>query len=104
MCANDLCVYAVDVYDVPAQPESSAVPDEDEPADERIAANFKREFMDAMAQRRQMRRRAAPSAAKKARPNPDEVLKGPKLGGSRNARAAMRDILLSQQQEKKKRR
>lgn len=92
----------MDVYD---QPESSsAAPlDEDAPADERIAANFRREFMEAMAQRRQMRRRAAPSA-KKNKPNPDEVLKGPKLGGSRNARAAMRNILLSQQQEARKKR
>lgn len=95
----------MDVYEVPAQLETSEEPGEDEAADERIAANFKREFMDAMAERRMQRRRAAGPASKaKARPNPDEVLRGPKLGGSRNARAAMRDILLSQQQEKNKRR
>ena len=29
-----------------------------------------------------------------------EILRGPKLGGSRNARAAMRDILLQQEREK----
>lgn len=90
---------------MPAQPDASGDLGEDVAADERIAANFRREFMDAMAQRRQMRRRGASAASKaKSRPNPDEVLKGPKLGGSRNARAAMRDILLSQQQEKNKRR
>jgi hypothetical protein len=30
------------------------------------------------------------------------VLKGPKLGGSRNSRAAMRDLLLKKEKEEKK--
>lgn len=100
-----LFLYIVDVYDVPAQPDASEDAGEDEAADEKIAAKFKREFMDAMAERRQARRRAAAPSAQKARAaKSDDILRGPKLGGSRNARAAMRDILLSQQQSAKKRR
>lgn len=83
--------------------ETSAQPGTDEAADERIAEEFRREFMDAMAERRNQRRKApAPPARPGAKQ--EEVLKGPKLGGSRNARAAMRDLLLSQQEKDKKRR
>jgi len=79
--------------------------DEDEMgADERIAEEFKRDFLEAMSQRRQARKKTVPTNA--PRPGPKrpegEVLKGPKLGGSRNARAAMRDILLKQQEAAKK--
>lgn len=98
--ANDTRV--VDVYDVQDQAESSAEAGEDMPADERIAEQFRREFMDAMAARRQARRRA-PAPPPRPGAKQEEILRGPKLGGSRNARAAMRDILLSQQEAKKKR-
>ncbi|KUI66158.1 hypothetical protein VM1G_01950 [Cytospora mali] len=92
----------LDVYDVPAQPEPSGPPGLDEAADERIAANFRREFMDAMSERRHQRRKA-PAQPAKPGAKQEEILKGPKLGGSRNARAAMRDILLSQQEKGKQR-
>ncbi|KAI7784047.1 mrna splicing factor rna helicase [Diaporthe eres] len=92
----------LDVYDVPAQPEASGEPGFDEAADEKIAEQFRREFMDAMSERRQQRRKAAPQPARPGAKQ-EEVLKGPKLGGSRNARAAMRDLLLSQQEKDKKR-
>lgn len=91
------------VYDVPAQAQTTGEPGTDEAADERIAEEFKREFMDAMAERRNQRRRA-PAQPAKPGAKQEEVLKGPKLGGSRNARAAMRDLLLSQQEKDKKRR
>lgn len=92
----------VDVYDVPAQPEASGEPGFDEAADEKIAEQFRREFMDAMSERRQQRRKAAPQPSRPGAKQ-EEVLKGPKLGGSRNARAAMHDLLLSQQEKDKKR-
>lgn len=105
-CSHRLEVFAnpsaVDVYDVPAQPEASGEPGFDEAADEKIAEQFRREFMDAMSERRQQRRKAAPQPSRPGAKQ-EEVLKGPKLGGSRNARAAMRDLLLSQQEKDKKR-
>lgn len=91
----------MDVYDVPAQSDPNADPGADEAADERIAEEFRREFMDAMQQRRNQRRRL-PAPPPKPGAKQEEILRGPKLGGSRNARAAMRDILLSQQTAQKK--
>ncbi|KAK0656074.1 hepatocellular carcinoma-associated antigen 59-domain-containing protein [Cercophora newfieldiana] len=90
------------VYDVqPEQPFTLAGLEDDEmAADDRIAEEFRREFMDAMSQRR---RRKAVQPAKPGAKKDEEVLKGPKLGGSRNARAAMRDILLKEQEKGKKR-
>ena len=72
-------------------------------ADERVAEEFRREFLDAMVQRRQRRKAPAPAAGAAAgrKDNPD-VLKGPKLGGSRNQRAAVRDLLLQQEKERSK--
>jgi hypothetical protein len=57
--------------------------------------------MEAMAQRSRRRRPAQPP--KPGAKKPDEILKGPKLGGSRNARAAMRDLLLKEQVSKQRR-
>jgi hypothetical protein len=105
-CPHRLEVFAnpsaVDVYDVPDQLEASGETGFDEAADEKIAEQFRREFMDAMSERRQQRRKAAPQPSRPGAKQ-EEVLKGPKLGGSRNARAAMRDLLLSQQEKDKKR-
>jgi hypothetical protein len=101
-------------------------------ADDRIAEQFRREFMEAMQERQQLRRRKR-KAASNAPPPPrvgggggpgagsggaggggagagpmrpgkkddGEILRGPKLGGSRNDRAQMRDLLLANQKEKK---
>lgn len=93
----------VDIYDPPPQTETPAQAGADEAADERIAEEFRREFMDAMAARRNQRRKA-PAPPPRPGVKQEEILRGPKLGGSRNARAAMRDLLLSQQEEKKKKR
>jgi hypothetical protein len=62
-------------------------------ADERIAEQFRQDFMDAMQARQRNRVTGQPKlpAGKPGEP----VQRGPKLGGSRSARAAMRE-----QQEK----
>lgn len=58
-------------------------------ADDRIAEQFRREFMDAISSRQ---RRRAPAPVSSAGGKKDERPKGPKLGGSRSARAAMREM------------
>lgn len=69
-------------------------------ADDRIAEQFRREFLEAVAQRQ--RRRTAPINRPLIRKEKNEdILRGPKLGGSRNERAAMRDLLLAKEKEKK---
>lgn len=91
------------VYDLPPEPSAAASQSlDDEGADEKIAEEFRREFMDAMMQRQQRKRPAtnAKPVAKGAKAA-EEVLKGPKLGGSRNQRAAMRDLLLREQERKR---
>ncbi|CAG8921582.1 unnamed protein product [Penicillium salamii] len=70
----------LDVYD---EYEDDSRPDDPQAADDRIAEQFRRDFMDAMQSRRRLR--ATKPVAK------DEGPKGPKLGGSRSARAAMRE-------------
>ncbi|ORY66022.1 uncharacterized protein BCR38DRAFT_483683 [Pseudomassariella vexata] len=91
----------LDVYDAPAAANASAINDDDGAADDRIAEEFRREFLDAMAQRQQKKKPVAPPAKPGAKKE-EEVLKGPKLGGSRNARAAMRDMLLKKEREGKR--
>lgn len=69
--------------------------DDDRAADDRIAEAFKQEFMDAMAQRKLKKPGPAmPVSRTAAGKKEEEALKGPKLGGSRNSRAAMRDAML----------
>ncbi|KAK2004115.1 hypothetical protein LX36DRAFT_650364 [Colletotrichum falcatum] len=92
----------LDVYDVPQPLQPQYEGDGD--ADDRIAEEFRREFMDAMVQRHRKRKTTAAPARAGARKADDEVLKGPKLGGSRNTRAAMRDLLLKKEKEKDSRR
>ncbi|TPX11416.1 uncharacterized protein E0L32_007835 [Thyridium curvatum] len=98
----------LDVYDLEAQKQAAQAPeDEDEAADDRIAEEFRREFMEAMSERVRRRRRPAgqqPSKSKPGAKKDEEILRGPKLGGSRNVRSAMRDLLLQQQEAGKKRR
>ncbi|KAI5298658.1 hypothetical protein KEM56_003873 [Ascosphaera pollenicola] len=81
----------LDVYDEP----DAAMPNEDDlAADDRIAEQFRRDFMDAIRSRRRRTKTATKGAAagKKAEP-----ARGPKLGGSRSARAAMRQKEAQQQ-------
>lgn len=101
-CADSGNVFTVDVYDVPTEQGPSSMTAGEE-ADDRIAEEFRREFMEAMSARRQRRKpaiNAPPSKAPKAARSED-ILRGPKLGGSRNVRAAMRDLLLKEQQERR---
>ncbi|KAI0854435.1 hepatocellular carcinoma-associated antigen 59-domain-containing protein [Daldinia vernicosa] len=101
----------LDVYEAPTPPPaaSGSGAEDDGAADDRIAEEFRREFMDAMAQRQQKRKKptnappgSGPGGAGKGGAAADEdVLKGPKLGGSRNVRAAMRNLLLEKAKEAK---
>jgi hypothetical protein len=70
----------VDVYD---EYNDEGQIDDPQGADDRVAEQFRRDFMDAMQSRRRLR--TTKPVAK------DEGPKGPKLGGSRSARAAMRE-------------
>ncbi|KAL1962204.1 hypothetical protein VTN77DRAFT_9925 [Rasamsonia byssochlamydoides] len=70
----------LEVYDEPEQDRTQ----DDQAADDRIAEQFRRDFLEAI----QSRRRAArPRKATKS-----DAPRGPKLGGSRSARAAMREM------------
>ena len=70
------------------------LPNDDQAADDRIAEQFRRDFMDAISSRRQRSSAAAKAARAKAngrKKSDDHRPRGPKLGGSRSARAAMRE-------------
>ncbi|KAM0564381.1 hypothetical protein ACHAPJ_000594 [Fusarium lateritium] len=89
----------LDLYEPPPeQTNSTAGADQDGAADERLAEEFRQQFLEDVAER-QLRKK---KAAQTARPGTEEVLKGPKLGGSRNVRAQMRDLLLKKEKEGKK--
>ncbi|KAK5632986.1 hypothetical protein RRF57_008700 [Xylaria bambusicola] len=92
----------LDVYEAPTPlPGGGVNPGEqdDVAADDRIAEEFRREFLDAMAERQRRKKPVGPPT-KPGTKKDEEVLKGPKLGGSRNTRAAMRDLLLKKEKEK----
>ncbi|KAI1428260.1 P-loop containing nucleoside triphosphate hydrolase protein [Xylaria sp. FL1777] len=90
----------LDVYETPTPPPgTNAGEGEDGAADDRIAEEFRREFLDAMAERQRRKKPVGPPSKPGAKKE-EEVLKGPKLGGSRNTRAAMRDLLLKKEKEK----
>lgn len=76
-----LAVVIVEIYD---EQEEETQPDDQQAADDRVAEQFRRDFMDAMQSRRRTRPAAKPVANV-------EAPRGPKLGGSRSARAAMRE-------------
>ncbi|KIW45181.1 uncharacterized protein PV06_03584 [Exophiala oligosperma] len=65
-------------------------------ADERMAEQFRQDFMDAMAERRQRARAKAQSKSTSGAPTES---RGPKLGGSRSARAKMHQQQQQQQQQ-----
>lgn len=83
-----LLIGIVEIYDEP----DVNLPNDDQAADDRIAEQFRREFMDAITSRRQ---RSTQANKKAPGAKADDKPRGPKLGGSRSARAAMRE-----QQEK----
>ncbi|KAE8416850.1 hepatocellular carcinoma-associated antigen 59-domain-containing protein [Aspergillus pseudocaelatus] len=74
----------LDVYEEPEY-ETAAAGD-DQAADDRVAEQFRRDFLDAIQSRRRVTRVKNPKTAK------TEASRGPKLGGSRSARAAMREM------------
>ncbi|CAG9971330.1 unnamed protein product [Clonostachys byssicola] len=90
----------VGVYDVPEV--SAPSPAADGEADERLAEEFRRQFLDDVARRRQQQQQRKKKPTQAAKPGSEDVLRGPKLGGSRNQRAAVRDILLKKEKEAKK--
>ncbi|CDM36427.1 hypothetical protein CBS147339_7376 [Penicillium roqueforti] len=71
----------LEIYD---EQEEETQLDDQQAADDRVAEQFRRDFMDAMQSRRRTRPAAKPVANV-------EAPRGPKLGGSRSARAAMRE-------------
>ncbi|GAB1195293.1 hypothetical protein APSETT444_004551 [Aspergillus pseudonomiae] len=74
----------LDVYE---EPEYEAMAGgDDQAADDRVAEQFRRDFLDAIQSRRRVTRAKNPKTAK------TEAPRGPKLGGSRSARAAMREM------------
>ncbi|KAF2965246.1 hypothetical protein GQX73_g8340 [Xylaria multiplex] len=90
----------LDVYETATPPPGTNTgAEEGGAADDRIAEEFRREFLDAMAERQRRKKPAGPPSKPGAKKE-EEVLKGPKLGGSRNTRAAMRDLLLKKEKEK----
>lgn len=89
----------LDLYEQPK--ESSPIAGNDQDADDAMEQQFRREYFDQMEERNQQQQRKPPTV-----PGPrgakQEPSKGPKLGGSRSARAQMR--LLEEQKEKQKQR
>lgn len=77
-----LTCFLVDVYDEPEEEMLTG----DQAADDRIAEQFRRDFLDAIQSRRRVR------ATRTTKTDKVEAPKGPKLGGSRSARAAMREM------------
>ncbi|KAK6343256.1 hypothetical protein TWF730_010852 [Orbilia blumenaviensis] len=76
----------LDIYEEPDPATTKTQAEEDEyAADDRIAEQFRREFMDAL-----IARRRGKSNHNKKKDDPKRP-RGPKLGGSRAARAAMRE-------------
>ncbi|KAF3935932.1 hypothetical protein ABW20_dc0109325 [Dactylellina cionopaga] len=76
----------LDIYEEPDPATVKVTTEEDDfAADDRIAEQFRREFMDALNARRRGRANHTKKKEDPKRP------RGPKLGGSRAARAAMRE-------------
>ncbi|QYS98837.1 ELM2 domain-containing protein [Trichoderma simmonsii] len=90
----------LDVYNVPSSSTAaSSAPGGDPSADDRLAEEFRQQYYDEQAMRRKKKRPV--QQQKQQQQQSGDVLKGPKLGGSRNMRAAVRDKLLQQEKEKK---
>ncbi|KAH9221455.1 hepatocellular carcinoma-associated antigen 59-domain-containing protein [Leptodontidium sp. 2 PMI_412] len=85
----------LEIYEEPP-PEPERIND-DQAADDRIAEEFRRDFLDQVSARQ--RKKAAPAQPAARGPGgkkEEEIMKGPKLGGSRSARAAMREAMLKE--------
>jgi hypothetical protein len=89
----------LEIYDEPVEAPPGDTNNEDLDTDEKIAEQFRQDFMDAMESRQRNRTAGQP---KMPIGKAGEVgQKGPKLGGSRSARAAMRERELAEQQKGK---
>lgn len=87
--------FIVEIYEEIAPPPERM--NDDEAADDRVADAFRNEFMNAVSQRRQQVKPKVPAApVRGADGKMVEEMKGPKLGGSRNQRAAMREAMLKE--------
>lgn len=90
-CSSSFCLLVlltvlVDVYDEPEEEEEEG---EDQAADDKVAEQFRRDFLDAIQSRRRAKKKKPTTTTATTKPEPP---KGPKLGGSRSARAAMREM------------
>lgn len=85
----------MEIYD---EPEEQNDEEEEGAMDDRIAEKFRREFLDALMSRRRRRGNYQKNKKKDETKRP----RGPKLGGSRSARAAMRESQMAQQNGSKK--
>lgn len=87
----------VDLFDLPpstskttANDSAASVPGANSAADDELAERFQREYLEAMASRREIRNKPPPGPTTGPPGSKvSEIAKGPKLGGSRSARAAM---------------
>lgn len=87
----------VEIYEEPVpEPEIA----DDQAADDRIAEQFRQDFLDS--QRSRKNKAPAPPPSRSTKRKDEEELKGPKLGGSRNARAAMKEAMLKDAKKVKK--
>lgn len=85
---------AVDIYDAPSDESTDK---DDLEADERVAEQFKQDFIEAMQSRKRNRTSGQP---RQPGVSGGDAPRGPKLGGSRNARAAMREKEMQQKGKK----
>lgn len=93
---------AVDIYSLPNSGAVAASEGEDGDADERLAAQFQQQYMEDVARKQAKKKKPSAAGQQGQAAAAEEVLKGPKLGGSRNARSAVRDMLLRKEKEGKK--
>jgi hypothetical protein len=76
---------AVDMYAQPEEPAGRHAGGEERPADDLLVDEFTREFNDTLQNRNQARKAVATTSQRTG----DVKSRGPKLGGSRNARAVL---------------
>jgi len=91
----------LEIYEETPEPQAM---NDDQAADDRIADAFKKEFMNAISDRNRSGRKpnVQPTIIRSANGKVEEELKGPKLGGSRAARASMREAILKEKEKGKK--
>ncbi|KIX06033.1 uncharacterized protein Z518_04007 [Rhinocladiella mackenziei CBS 650.93] len=91
---NRLDIYDADDLEQRRNPENRGQEVDDSDADERLAKQFRQEFFDAMAERHHRNK----TSSQPKGPGAGTESKGPKLGGSRSARAKMAQMQQQQQQ------